>query len=104
MNQSHCIFYFPNRSVNLFVLFVLILHFLLQRPAAWELVLVVILLPFHASVLKPVFNLSLSEGNCVRHLNPALAGQVRVEQKFLLKFQGLEATINLSSSPLSCGC
>lgn len=58
----------------------------------------VILLPLHASVLKPDFDLSFGEAQGVGYLDPPPSSQVSIKVKFFLQFQNLVPSI---SSPLS---
>lgn len=45
-----------------------------------------LLLPFHASVLEPDLNLPFGEAQCVRDLNPSPSCQVSVEVELFLQF------------------
>lgn len=87
---SWCVFFW-----YLAPLLPLSLNFLLLRFAAGKLVFVVFFFPLHAPVLKPDLDLPLGEGQCVRHFDAPLAGQVRVEQELFLQFQRLIAAVGL---------
>jgi len=60
----------------------------------------VLLLPLHASVLEPDFDLALRETQSVGDLNSPPSGQVAVEVEFLLQLQGLVPRV---WSPLTFG-
>jgi len=58
----------------------------------------IILLPLHAPVLKPDFDLSLGETELVGHLDASPARQVAVEVKLFLKFQCLVTSVRRACS------
>lgn len=53
----------------------------------------VVLFPFHSAVLKPYFDLSLWETECVCNLNSSATCQVPVEVELLLKLKCLVACV-----------
>lgn len=57
----------------------------------------VILFPFHSSVLKPDFNLSLRQAKGMGYFNPPSACQVSIKMKFLFQLQCLVACVSCSS-------
>ena len=59
---------------------------------------VVLLLPLHASVLKPDLDLSLGEREGVRDLDATTPRQVAVEMELLLEFKSLVASVRLTRS------
>lgn len=58
----------------------------------------VILLPLHASVLKPDFNLPLGETQSVGNFDPPPPGQIPVKVELLLQLQDLLSGVS-SSGP-----
>lgn len=52
-----------------------------------------VLLPFHAPVLEPDFNLSFRETQRVRNLDAPSASQVSVEVKLFLQFEHLVSRV-----------
>ena len=56
----------------------------------------VLALLFHATILEPNFDLSLSQVNRMRDLDPPLSGQVLAEAVFFFKLKCLLPRIHLS--------
>jgi len=62
----------------------------------------VLLFPFHPSILEPYLDLTFSETQGMRYLNSPSAGQVAIEVELLLKLQGLVASVGLAPSFTLC--
>ena len=62
----------------------------------------VLLLPLHASILEPDFDLSLCEAEGVCNLDPPAPRQVTVEVELLLQFQGLVPGVGLTATFAFC--
>lgn len=58
----------------------------------------VLLLPFHPSVLEPDFDLPFRQAECVRDLDAPPPGQVSVEMELLLQLEGLVSGVRLPAS------
>lgn len=65
--------------------------------------LLVHFLHFHPPVLEPDFDLSLAQVEEPGHLVPTVPGQVHIEQKLLLQFQGLVFGVGASLFPGGAG-
>ena len=64
-----------------------------QRPTVRVGFGLVLLLPLHAPVLEPYFDLALCEAEGVGDLYPSPPGEVAVEVELLLQLQGLVAGV-----------
>lgn len=60
------------------------------------------LFPFHASILKPNFDLTFREAEGVRDLDSPPACEVSVEAELLFKLQCLKARVGLAASLALC--
>ena len=65
-----------------------------------QLLKIILLLPFHSSILKPDLDLSFREAQHVGDLNATSARQVAVVVEFLLQFQRLVPGVRLPRSLL----
>lgn len=59
---------------------------------------VAFLFPFHATVLKPDFNLAFGEAQHVGYLDAPASRQVAIEMEFLFEFESLVSGVDLSTS------
>lgn len=59
---------------------------------------VAFLFPFHATILKPDFDLALGEAQHVRNFDAPASRQVAVEMEFLFEFKSLVSGVDLATS------